>query len=242
MKDNSDRKATETALAYSEQQYRTLAQNFPNGVALLFDHELRYTLADGTRLAAVGLSQELLEGKTMGEIFPPETSEILEPIYRQALAGEATTCEIPYADRIYLICTVPVKNEQGEILGGMTVTQDITDRKQTQRELSQFTEELEARVQERTAELIHANEQLQREIAVRLEAEKGLYESQVCLKLINTISTGITSGMQPMQVIERTIKKLIQHFKHLRVAYCPIDKQGVLTVMQAIAPPGMPPL
>src|SRR5919202_1014158 len=89
---------------------------------------------------------------------------------------------------------------------------------------------------------MHANEQLHREIAVRLEAEKGLYESQVCLKLINTISTGITSGMQPMQVIERTIKKLIQHFKHLRIAYCTIDKQGVLTVMQAIEPPGIPPL
>ena len=242
MKDNNDRKARETALAYSEQHYRTLGQKFPNGTVLLFDHELRYTLADGAGLAAVGLSKELLEGKTICEVFPPEICEILEPIYRQALAGEVTTREIPYADNTYLLYTVPVKNEQGEILGGMTASQDISDRKQAERELYQLKEEQEVRVQERTAELIHANEQLQREIAVRLEAEKGLYESQVCLKLINTISTGITSGMQPMQVIERTVKQLSQHFKQLRVAYCTIDKQGILTVMQALNPPGMPPL
>lgn len=143
MKDNNDRKARETALAYSEQQYRTLGQKFPNGAVLLFDHELRYTLADGAGLAAVGLSKELLEGKTICEVFPPEICEILEPIYRQALAGEVTSSEIPYADHTYLLYTVPVKNEQGEILGGMTATQDISDRKQAERELCQLKEEQE---------------------------------------------------------------------------------------------------
>ncbi len=103
-------------------------------------------------------------------------------------------------------------------------------------------DELEVRVQQRTAELIQANEQLQQEIAVRKAAEMGLYESQVSLKLINTISTGITTGMPPLQVIERVVTQLSQHFKHLRVAYSIIDKQGILRVIQAIAPPEMPPL
>src|SRR5919202_1677513 len=239
---NSDRKTSETAVSLSEEQYHTLAHNFPSGAVLLFDRNLRHTLADGAGLAAVGLSQELLQGKTLWEAFSPETCEILEPIYRKALAGEATTREIPYADRVYLVYTVPVKNEQGEVLGGMTATHDITERKQAERELCQLKDELEVRVQERTAELIQANEQLQQEIAVRRKAEKSLYESQVSLKLINTISTGITTGMQPLQVIERVVTQLSQHFKHLRVAYSTIDEQGILRVIQAIAPPGMPPL
>jgi PAS domain S-box-containing protein len=113
---------------------------------------------------------------------------------------------------------------------------------QAERELGQLKGELEIRVQERTAELIQANERLQQEIAVRKAAEMGLYESQVSLKLINTISTGITTGMQPLQIIERVVSQLSQHFKHLRVAYSTIDEQGILRVIQAIAPPGMPPL
>jgi division protein CdvB (Snf7/Vps24/ESCRT-III family) len=98
---------------------------------------------------------------------------------------------------------------------------------------------LELRVQQRTAELIQANAQLQQEIAGWRAAEKGLYESQVSRELINTISTGITTGMQPLQVIERVVTQLSQHFKHLRVAYSTIDEQGILRVIQAIAPPAM---
>lgn len=229
-------------LSSNEDLYGTLAQNFPNGAVLLFDCNFRYTLAQGAGLAQISLSKALLEGKTIWESFPPEISEILEPLYQKALAGKATTCEICYADRVYLVYTVPVKNEQGEVLGGMTATQDITQRKQAETELCQLKDELEVRVQERTAEIIQANERLQQEIAVRKAAEKGLYESQVSLKLINTISTGITSGMPPLQVIECVVTQLSQHFKHLRVAYSTINEQGILTVIQAIAPPGMLPL
>lgn len=251
MTDNSDSsrddnftacQTSETPLSFSEQQYRLLAHNFPNGAILLFDRNFRYTLAEGAGLATVGLSKELLQEKTLWESFPPQTSEILEPLYRKVLLGETTTCEIPYADRIYLAHTVPVKNEQGAIVGGMTSIQDITSHKQAEEELCQLKDELEVRVQQRTAELIQANEQLQQEIAVRKAAEMGLYESQVSLKLINTISTGITTGMQPFQVIERVLTQLSQHFKHLRVAYSTLDEQGILRVIQAIAPPGRLPL
>ena len=75
----TDRKLAEEALRQSEQLYRTLASNFPNGAVMLFDRELRYTLAEGTELAAVGLSKELMEGKTIWEIFPPEFCCAVEP-------------------------------------------------------------------------------------------------------------------------------------------------------------------
>jgi PAS domain S-box-containing protein len=134
------------------------------------------------------------------------------------------------------------QTEQEEILGGMTSSQAITSCKPAERQLCQLKDELEAKVQQRTAELIKANAQLQQEIAVRKAAEKGLYESQVSLKLINTISTGITTGMQPLEVVECVLAQLSQHFKHLRVAYSTLDEQDILRVIQAIAPPGMPPL
>jgi len=112
-----------------EELYRILSQNFPNGVVFLFDHDLRYTLAEGAGLADLGLSQDFFVGKTIWEILPPETCEIVEPNYRAALAGVATCFEMTYGDRFYLVHTLPVRNDQAKIFAGMVVTQDISDRK-----------------------------------------------------------------------------------------------------------------
>ena len=49
--------------------YRTLIKHYPNGSVFLFDRDLRYTLVDGQGLAAVGLSKEQLEGKTLWEVL-----------------------------------------------------------------------------------------------------------------------------------------------------------------------------
>ena len=124
----TERDRAEAALRKSEELYRTLARNFPNGAVILFDRDLRYTIADGAGLAEVGLSKEALEGKTVHEIFPPDIATLLEPRYRAALAGNTSAFEVPFSDRIYLVYSLPVRNEQGHIVAGMTMTHDITER------------------------------------------------------------------------------------------------------------------
>lgn len=185
----TERKATEIALAQREQQYRTLVQNFPVGGVFLFDSDLRYILADGKGLAEVGLSKEFMEGKTIWEILPPETTQIIEPIYRDALAGGSSTSEIHFADRIYLLYALPVKNEQGEILSGMVMSEDITDRKRAELALLQLKDELEIKVQERTADLTDTNQQLQQEIIQRQQAKQELQESELLMRSLHQITT-----------------------------------------------------
>lgn len=116
-------------LRQSEQRYRTLVRNFPNGAVFLFDQDLCYKIADGTALATVGLASDLVEGKTMWEVLPSQSCKLLEPIYRAALTGTITITEFPFADRIYSTHALPVENESGEIFAGMIVAQDITERK-----------------------------------------------------------------------------------------------------------------
>lgn len=133
----------ERYLQDSEARYRSLVENFPNGAVLLFNSQLRYLLADGSGLESVGLSKARLEGKTINEAFPPETCQLIEPIYRRAIAGSATTIEISHAERTYLEYTLPVRDENGEVFTGMVMTQDITERKQVEEQLYQVNRALQ---------------------------------------------------------------------------------------------------
>ncbi|MBW4650017.1 MAG: EAL domain-containing protein [Kastovskya adunca ATA6-11-RM4] len=136
--DVTEKKKAEEELCRREQLYRTIARNYPDGAIFLFDQELRYTLADGAGLVRINLSRELLEGKTIWEIGPLETCEVLEPNYRATLAGTKTCFEIPYVNRIYAVQTLPVKNDQGDIFAGMVVAQDITERKLSEVQLRRY--------------------------------------------------------------------------------------------------------
>lgn len=134
-KDITQQVNSDQDLRSKDNLYRTLARNFPKGAVFLFDLDLRYTLAEGAGMAAMGLKTESFEGKTIWEALAPEICEMLEPVYRQALSGNATTFETPYGDRIYLVQVLPVAHSSGEIYAGMSVMQDISDRKRTEAQL-----------------------------------------------------------------------------------------------------------
>jgi PAS domain S-box-containing protein len=69
-------------------------------------------------------------------------------------------------------------NENGQVIRLVGTVQDITERKQVEEALRQARDELELRVQERTAELTRINASLQVEISDRKQAEVALRESQ----------------------------------------------------------------
>lgn len=117
-----------------------IVASFPHGALFAFDGDLRYLAAGGSGLGDVGLSRDGLEGHTIFEVFPPETCEAIEPLYRAALAGESTSFDVPYAGRIYTQRLAPVRDGSGTVVAGLGFTQDVTDARASEQALRESEE------------------------------------------------------------------------------------------------------
>ncbi|PSP75578.1 hypothetical protein BRC81_14390, partial [Halobacteriales archaeon QS_1_68_20] len=135
--DVTERIETQRKLEESEQRYRTLAEYFPNSIVTLFDHDLEYTLAAGRGFEMIPVEPEELEGRSVYDVWPEETANALEPAFRAALAGEERSVELAYAGREWVVHAVPITDERGEVFAGMTMAQDITERKERERRLEE---------------------------------------------------------------------------------------------------------
>jgi diguanylate cyclase (GGDEF)-like protein/PAS domain S-box-containing protein len=126
-------KRTAHSVAMASAALRTSGSNpvirgFPEGAIVAFDEELRYVVAGGHGLAMVGLTSEMIEGKTIFEVFPPEVSDVLEDPYRRALAGEEVQLDIHFEGRIFLHRLAPLVADDGEtITAGVGFALDVTD-------------------------------------------------------------------------------------------------------------------
>ncbi len=135
--DITEQKLAEQELQKREKLYRTLVKNSPGTAVLLFDHDFRYTLADGEQLKKHNYSQEMFENKTLWEVFPEEVTEEWSGYYRRALAGEHVSFEADNKEGCFQINVVPVRDENDEIFAGMVMWQDIAERKKAERDLQE---------------------------------------------------------------------------------------------------------
>ncbi|MEO7539323.1 MAG: PAS domain-containing protein, partial [Pyrinomonadaceae bacterium] len=72
--DVTERRLAEEELKKREKLYRTLARTIPRTGVLLFDRDLRYTLADGEQLKAHDWTKEMFEDRTLWDVFPSDIS------------------------------------------------------------------------------------------------------------------------------------------------------------------------
>jgi PAS domain S-box-containing protein len=133
----------EETLRENQRRYRTLVDHFPDGAVFLFDRHLRYVLAGGAELSSVGLSADDFEGTSPHDLFPDDIADEIVHHYREALAGRSSTFEQEYQGEQYRVRTIPVRDDAGDIVSGIAVSQNITERKDRERELARQNERLE---------------------------------------------------------------------------------------------------
>ena len=133
--DITERKKVEEELKTSEKRFRTIAENFPNGAIVLYDHDLRYLLAEGEIIEKVGLTSEKMVGNNLRDLVTDEYYNALAPHYKAALNGETHRFEFEFGGIIHDTSTLPIKDSDGNIIAGMSISQDITERKKADKAL-----------------------------------------------------------------------------------------------------------
>ncbi len=126
IRDITTHRALSEGLALARNQYRLLVRNLPGSVILLYDHDLRFILADGPEVEATGFSKERIEGRTVFDVLSKEFVEMVEPFLRKALAGEQLDVEVPYEDRWYHYHYVPVLDAEHKVAYGLVLGLNIT--------------------------------------------------------------------------------------------------------------------
>ena len=158
----SERKLAQKNLMESENKYRTLLENLPQKI-FFKDKEMVFVSCNENFAKELKITAADIEGKTDFDFFPKEVAEKYRKEDSEFLvSGKLIDNEInEFRDgQAYWtqVVKIPVKDENGAIVGVQGIFWDITERKLAELELENYRLQLEERVKERTAELEIAKE------------------------------------------------------------------------------------
>jgi PAS domain S-box-containing protein len=164
MDDIMNDKRAEEALRQSEECYRMLAESTTD-IIYIANRSGDILYANRSAAACMHCDVNSIVGKRQDELFPPEmVREHMESIATVFQTGEVSKADGMYrfgSEEMWLNTRlIPLRDESGQVTAVMGVSHDVTDRKRAEAALKQAHDELEKRVEERTAELAKANESL----------------------------------------------------------------------------------
>ena len=192
--DITERKRTEEALKENQALLKTIIESTPDYISLK-DREGRYVMVNSAAAGSLSLSTSKsateVIGKKDDDIFPSEVARRVMEEDRQVItSGEMRSYDqsftIGHEVRTFSTVKSPCLNPEGTVIGVVTLSRDITERKRAEEELRRSRDELEMRVQERTEELQAINKQLSVENEERLRVEIELRESENRLRELST--------------------------------------------------------
>lgn len=165
VQDITERKLAEMALQESKEQFKLLIEYAPASLAMV-DREMRYLACSQRWRNDFKLDERDLLGVCHYDVFP-EIGVEWKATHRRCLNGEIIRADEDCFVRAdgsaqWLRWEVRPWRQAGGAIGGIAMfTEDITYRKQAETALQQLNADLEARIDQRTAELTALNQSLE---------------------------------------------------------------------------------
>jgi PAS domain S-box-containing protein len=162
--DLSERKQTELRLLASEQEFRALAENSPD-VIVRYDRKGRRIYVNPEFERVNHLTAQQVLGKTPAELsttLKPKADVFTEKLMAAMASGTVAKIDLSWTQEGKPVCwfvrVVPEFDENRKVTSALTIWSDISERKQAEEELRLYKDQLEATVQQRTAELLLARD------------------------------------------------------------------------------------
>ncbi|RQW81060.1 MAG: PAS domain S-box protein [Methanothrix sp.] len=199
--DITERKRAEEALRKSENRFKVLIDNLSSGVALI-DENGKFTIYNPAFLQMFGLLKDSFDIKNVNDqnwddwkVFEGDGTLMHvdeHPVRKAALTGKPVRNK-PICVRLpaggglvwMLVSAEPILKSDGEIDLLICTYHDITALKQAEEGLKKAYDKMELRVQERTAELSEAKEELEcinEELRVEIEDHSRTEEALLAAK------------------------------------------------------------
>jgi PAS domain S-box-containing protein len=148
-----------------------------------------FTFVNDVALKRSGYTRKWFIGRSFLNFVIPENKNMVQKSFKSVMMGKVVPAyELSYINSkgksLWIEINATPLVDNGNIIGVLVVSRDITERKRIEEELKLYRNNLESLIEGRTAELRIANEQLQIEIAQHKKTEEALRSSEAYYRTI----------------------------------------------------------
>lgn len=182
VEDIGEQKKAMHALEESEKRYKMLFDKAAEGIVVADINTKKFRYANPAICRMLGYSEQELTRIGVSDIHPKDSLEHVFAEFEAQVKGEKTLASaIPCLRKDGKIIYADI-NTANMMIDGVNSNvgffTDVTDRVQAEEQLHRAHEELENRVEQRTADLAEANKELRRQMKQREEAEKARRDAE----------------------------------------------------------------